>query len=99
VQLELFPWQDLGESEKRQILGNIRQAYWFIRNYRGKYQRALCLRKYRYVATQKKRLLLAGVQKREILDFLACCRLQCSPLNLVAIAENNALRRLQLDIT
>ncbi|QDQ86014.1 hypothetical protein FNZ07_23170 [Paraburkholderia megapolitana] len=43
---------------------------------------------YRKIEVQKKRLQVAGVSKREILDFLACCRskqccgkgcLGCSP--------------------
>lgn len=31
----------------------------------------------RIIEVEKKRLLLAGVSKREILDYLACCRLKC----------------------
>ncbi|RZI42522.1 hypothetical protein EGT07_14790 [Herbaspirillum sp. HC18] len=50
-----------------------------MRNLRGgRFGQAARRRYYRRIAAQKKRLLMAGVQKREILDLLACCRLKCS---------------------
>jgi hypothetical protein len=53
--------------------------YWHVRNLRGaKWGQAARRRHYRKIAVHKKRLQLAGVNKREILDLLACCRLQCS---------------------
>ncbi|HJW54713.1 MAG TPA: hypothetical protein VJ577_05515 [Burkholderiaceae bacterium] len=79
VQLELFPFQHLSQHERSVIFGAIRNNYWHIRNLRGgRFGQAKLRRHYRQIAAQKKRLLMAGVSKREILDFLACCRLQCS---------------------
>lgn len=78
MQLELFPFDVLTQQERKTIYGTIRQAYWHLRNQRGgRFGQAKARRLYRAVAEQKKRLQLAGVSKREILDFLACCRLQC----------------------
>lgn len=74
-QLELFPFEELSATERRDLLGRIRNAYWSLRNLRGgRFGQAARRRHYRFVADQKKRLQLAGVSKREILDFLACCR-------------------------
>lgn len=79
VQLQLFPWDSLSASEQQQILDNIRRMYWHVRNLRGgRFGQAAARRHYRNIAAQKKRLQLAGVGHREILDFLRCCRLQCS---------------------
>lgn len=78
MQLELFPWEALTENERARVLSSIRNAYWHIRTLRGGVGQASLRRHYRYVAKHKKRLLMAGVEKREILDFLSCCRLQCS---------------------
>lgn len=79
MQLELFPWQSLSDAEKSQIFADIRRGYWHIRNLRGgRFGQADQRRHYRKIADEKKRLQLAGVQKREILDLLACCRLQCT---------------------
>ena len=79
MQLELFPFDQLTEVDQRAIFTSIRQMYWHLRNLRGgRFGQARARRYYRMVATQKKRLLLAGVEKREILDLLACCRGQCS---------------------
>lgn len=78
MQLELFPFVALSPEERQAILLTIRQAYWQLRNLRGgRFGQARARRLYRAVAVQKKRLLMAGVSKREILDLLACCRLQC----------------------
>ncbi len=78
MQLELFPWQYLSASDQVHVLTEIRRSYWHIRNLRnGRFGQAAKRRYYRRIADQKKRLQLAGVPKREILDFLACCRLQC----------------------
>lgn len=79
VQLELFSWEVLSDSERHQIYGDIRNAYWHVRNLRkGRFGQAALRKQYRQIEGQKKRLQLAGVEKREILDLLACCRLQCS---------------------
>lgn len=78
MQLNLFPWESLSEADRIVIYGEIRRGYWVIRNVRGRYQQGRRRKEYRRIAGQKKRLLLAGVEKREILEFLRCCRLQCS---------------------
>lgn len=79
MQLELFPFEVLAESDRRAIYNLIRNSYWHLRNLRGgRFGDARRLKEYRRVEGQKKRLLLAGVSKREILDLLACCRLQCA---------------------
>jgi len=87
-QIELFPFEELSPAERKDLLGQIRNAYWSLRNLRGgRFGQAARRRHYRFVASQKKRLQLAGVSKREILDFLACCRgqrpckkcLHCTP--------------------
>ncbi|WP_439682482.1 hypothetical protein [Cupriavidus oxalaticus] len=64
----------MSEEEKQAVAREIRHLYWFIRTYhRGRFD-ALRRRYYRKIAGQKKRLLDAGVSKREVLDLLACCR-------------------------
>lgn len=79
MQLELFPYDGLTEEELRNLYAEIRRSYWVIRNLRaGRFGQARLRKQYRIVEVKKKRLLLAGVAKREILDLLACCRLQCS---------------------
>ncbi|MFZ6765565.1 hypothetical protein ACO0LM_00665 [Undibacterium sp. Di26W] len=78
MQLELFPFESLTVSEKQHIYEIISRHYWFIRNCRKTaIHDAKRRRFYRLIEAQKKRLLLAGVSKREILDYLACCRLTC----------------------
>jgi hypothetical protein len=77
-QLELFAFDQLGPAELCRIHTTIRNAYWHIRNLRGgKFGQARLRRAYRVVEVEKKRLLLAGVSKREVLDLLSCCRLKC----------------------
>lgn len=77
-QIELFPFEELTSAERKDLLLRIRNAYWNLRNLRGgRFGQAARRRHYRFVASQKKRLQLAGVSKREILDFLACCRAGC----------------------
>jgi hypothetical protein len=79
MQLELFPFDELTPGELALICRSIRNSYWQLRNLRGaRWGEAKARRYYRIVAVQKKRLLMAGVSKREILDLLACCRGQCS---------------------
>lgn len=79
MQLELFPYDSLEPAEIQTIYSEIRRSYWVIRNLRdGRFGQARLRKQYRIVEVKKKRLLLAGVSKREILDLLACCRLQCS---------------------
>ena len=79
MQLELFPFQALDDDERKLIYRSIRNRYWYIRNLRDSAIHQTQLRRhYRAVEAQKKRLQLAGVSKREVLDLLRCCRLQCS---------------------
>jgi hypothetical protein len=78
MQLELFPWEVLTATEKQAIIQEIRNGYWYLRHYRSNYQQADRRRIYRRIEGKKKRLRLAGVEKREVLDLLRCCRLQCS---------------------
>ena len=78
-QLELFAFDSLAPEQLGQIYGTIRNAYWHIRTLRaGVFGQARLRRAYRLVEVEKKRLLLAGVSKREVLDLLACCRLKCA---------------------
>jgi hypothetical protein len=78
-QIELFPFEVLSADEVDRVCGRIRNSYWHVRNLRkGRFGQAALRRHYREIAAQKKRLQLAGVSKRKILDFLSCCRLQCS---------------------
>jgi hypothetical protein len=79
MQLELFEWDNLSQDERDRVFIDIRRTYWHLRNLRaGRFGQADQRRHYRIAAAQKKRLLMAGVPKRVILDFLSCCRLQCS---------------------
>lgn len=79
MQLELFPYDSLTSEQCTAIYREIRTRYWYIRNLRGgRFGQARLRKEYRRVEVQKKRLLMAGVSKREILDLLACCRHQCS---------------------
>lgn len=79
MQLELFPFEVLTDAERRESYQIIRNSYWFLRNLRtGRFGQARARKYYRLVEAQKKRLLMAGESKREVLDLLACCRLQCS---------------------
>ena|SRR3569623_2585383 len=78
-QLQLIPYEHITPSEMTGLVGDIRQAYWFIRNLRGgRHTQAKIRRYYRRVEVHKRRLMLAGIEKRQILDLLACCRLKCS---------------------
>lgn len=78
MQLELFEREHIGQAELERMMSEIRQAYWHLRNLRKvAWNNARRRLEYRKVAVHKKRLQLAGVDKRQILDLLACCRLQC----------------------
>ena len=74
VQLELFERAVLSAQELVGVVSEIRNLYWRIRNSRRGVDDARRRRVYRKIAVQKKRLLMAGVSKREVLDLLACCR-------------------------
>jgi hypothetical protein len=79
MQLELFEWAFLSPSERGLIHGRIRNSYTQVRLLRGgRFGQAALRRHYRKIEVEKKRLELAGVGRREILDFLQCCRLKCS---------------------
>lgn len=73
-QLELWQWDRLSGAEMARVVGEIRNLYWHIRNTRRGIHDARRRRVYRKIAEHKKRLLVAGVSKREVLDLLACCR-------------------------
>jgi hypothetical protein len=73
-QLELWPREAISAGDFMVVVGEIRNLYWIIRNTRRGMHDARRRRVYRKIEAQKKRLLEAGVGKREILDFLACCR-------------------------
>ncbi|MDH6146079.1 hypothetical protein OKW46_000001, partial [Paraburkholderia sp. WSM4179] len=74
MQLELWPRERLSSAELAAAAAAIRNLYWHIRNMRRGVQDARRRQVYRKIALHKKRLLMAGVSKREVLDFLACCR-------------------------
>jgi hypothetical protein len=74
VQLELWERDSLSVSDLSTIVREVRNLYWHIRVSRRGVHDARRRRVYRKIAVQKKRLLEAGVTKREILDLLACCR-------------------------
>jgi hypothetical protein len=78
-QLELFERPRLTLDEMEREASAIFAIYWHIRNTRGnRFGRTKLRRHYREVAKIKKRLLMAGVEKSEILSYLRHCRLQCS---------------------
>ncbi|AKZ65162.1 hypothetical protein F506_04970 [Herbaspirillum hiltneri N3] len=78
MQLELFERETIGADEMGRIFQEIRQAYWFLRNTRpGQYGDAKRRRLYRKIAFHKRRLLLAGAERVEILNMLSCYRLKC----------------------
>jgi hypothetical protein len=78
-QLLLVPYDDLPADEAICIMRDIRNYYWFIRSLRNtRYGASKRRSYYRKVKVLKNKLLLAGVEKRKILDLVACCRLQCS---------------------
>jgi len=78
MQLELFACELLTDQEQAVIIASIRNSYWHVRALRKTTHAQYALRRYYFkIADQKKRLQLAGVEKREILDLLRCCRLRC----------------------
>ncbi|WP_232064041.1 hypothetical protein [Undibacterium sp. YM2] len=78
MQLELFPFEPMSVAEKQQIFEIIKRHYWTIRNTRSwRFGDAPRRKAYRRIEVEKKRLMMSGVSKREILDYLACCRLKC----------------------
>jgi len=79
MQLEIFPFEVLTPFELQNIFNFIRNRYWYLRNLRGgRFGQARRRKQYRLIAVQKNRLLMSGMSKREVLDLLACCRMQCS---------------------
>lgn len=78
-QMQLIPYEQLSATEMLTLCAEIRRDYWHIRNLRGgKFTQARLRKYYRLVQARKTKLLLAGVEKRDVLDFIACCRLKCS---------------------
>ncbi|WP_050808557.1 hypothetical protein [Collimonas fungivorans] len=79
MQLELFEREQISQAELEHMMMQIRQSYWHLRNLRSvRWNDGRRRWEYRKVAVHKQRLLIAGVDKREILDLLACCRQKCS---------------------
>lgn len=74
VQFELWERDTLTPEELAAVAREMRNLYWFIRTSRRGIHDARRRRTYRKIAGHKKRLLEAGVGKREVLDLLACCR-------------------------
>jgi hypothetical protein len=74
MQLELWERETLSAKELSTVAREVRNLYWFIRTTRRGLHDARRRRVYRKISVHKKRLLEAGVSKREILDLLACCR-------------------------
>ena len=62
------------DDELKQVAREIRHLYYYIRTLRRGIHDAARRRYYRKIEVQKKRLLDAGVSRREVLDLLACCR-------------------------
>jgi hypothetical protein len=88
VQLELWPRERLSPAELAAAAAEIRSLYWYIRNTRRGVHDARRRRVYRKIAVHKKRLLVAGVSKREVLDFLACCRArQCRDARCIGCVQ------------
>jgi predicted Fe-S protein YdhL (DUF1289 family) len=54
MQLELFPWETLTASEKKAIIQEIRNGYWYLRHFRSHYQQADRRRIYRRIEGKKK---------------------------------------------
>ena len=78
MQLELFEREIIGADDMQMIFQEIRPAYWFLRNTRpGRYGDAKRRRFYRKIAVHKRRLLLSGADRMEILNMLSCYRLKC----------------------
>lgn len=78
MQLDLLSWNEITPARYDQVVCTIRASYWWIRNLRGgKFSQARLRKEYRKVSTLKTELLLAGYQKRYVLDLLACCRGSC----------------------
>jgi len=94
LQLELFERETLSASELVQVVAEMRNLYWHIRNTRRGMNDARRRRVYRKIAVQKKRLLVAGVSKREVLDLLACCRSkQCRAKGCLGCVDDTAKHR------
>lgn len=92
-QLELWQWDRLSVAEMARVVGEIRNLYWHIRNTRRGIHDARRRRVYRKIAEHKKRLLVAGVSKREVLDLLACCRSkECRPNGCLGCTKRTAQR-------
>lgn len=78
MQLELFEREQITQLEFAYIMSDMKQSYWILRNLRKvNWNNARRRQEYRKVAAHKKRLQLAGMSKRQILDLLACFRLKC----------------------
>lgn len=77
-QIELISWNEISPARYDQVVRIIRSHYWYIRNLRGgKFGQARARKEYRKVEVLKNELLLAGYEKRHVLDLLACCRGSC----------------------
>lgn len=77
-QIELFAWNTMTETEVRDLCNKMRNSYYHIRSLRkGRFGGARLRAEYRKVAVWKNELLLCGVEKREVLDMIACYRQSC----------------------
>ena len=78
MQLELFERDQIEIAELVKIAQEFRAGYWQLRSMRGgRWTQSKQRQIYRQLAPLKQRLMLAGVEKSAILDFLSCCRLKC----------------------
>lgn len=60
-QIELFPFDELNQKDRQDLLGQIRQSYWHLRNLRsGRFGQAAQWRHSRKVAAIKRRLQMPG---------------------------------------
>ncbi|WP_231892129.1 hypothetical protein [Burkholderia sp. MSMB1589WGS] len=92
-QIELLERPRLTERELTSVVRDIRNLYWMIRNTRRGVQDAQRRRVYRQIETHKKRLLMAGVSKEEILRLLAVAGQACAGRKAVLIVRSVALKR------
>lgn len=77
-QIDLLSWNEITPARYEHVMRCMRSSYWWIRNLRqGRFGQARARREYRKVAVLKNELLLAGYEKRYVLDLIACCRGSC----------------------
>lgn len=83
IQLSLISWDTMTSHDLATLLYQMRNHYYHIRSLRrGRFGQARLRTEYRRVAVLKKKLLLCGFEKREVLDLVACCRLKCCAVSV-----------------